>query len=131
MKYINKAKKSIRPSQENQQGGIVEKELSIHSSNVMLLHKTKPIKVGFKLLKNDKKVNTISSLGLLKSVKTNDITTKYNLVIICSGHNSNLVKNFLTLILDMSLIRLYFFPVAIIHSIGNFFGICNLLFSIL
>ena len=45
-------------------------------------------------LKNDKKVNTISSLGLLKSVKTNDITTKYNLVIICTGKKSNLIKNY-------------------------------------
>ena len=45
-------------------------------------------------LKNYKKVNTISSLGLLKSVKTNDITTKYNLVIICTGKKSNLIKKY-------------------------------------
>jgi len=35
----------------------------------------------------------------------------------------NLNKNFFKLIVDMSLIRLYFFPVTIIHSINNFFGI--------
>ena len=53
---INKAKKHVRPNQQNQQGGIVEKELSIHSSNVMLVYKSKPVKIGFKILKNNKKV---------------------------------------------------------------------------
>ena len=53
---INLAKKHMRPSQENPQGGIVEKELSINISNLMLLHKGKPVKVGYKLLKDGKKV---------------------------------------------------------------------------
>ena len=53
---LNLVKKHQRPTQENQQGGIVEKELSIHSSNVMFLHKSKPIKVGFNILKYNKKV---------------------------------------------------------------------------
>ena len=53
---INKAKKHMRPNQENPQGGIVEKELSIHSSNVMLVYKNKPTKIGFKILKDGKKV---------------------------------------------------------------------------
>ena len=51
---LNKAKKHIRPSQENPQGGIVEKELSINLSNLMLLYKNKPVKVGFKIDKNKK-----------------------------------------------------------------------------
>ena len=46
---INKVKKHMRPSQENPQGGIVEKEMSIHLSNLMLLDKSKPAKVGFKV----------------------------------------------------------------------------------
>ena len=53
---INKVKKHMRPSQENPQGGIVEKEMSIHLSNLMLLEKSKAIKVGFKILDNGKKV---------------------------------------------------------------------------
>ena len=53
---VNIAKKHMRPSQDNPQGGIVEKELSINISNLMLLHKGKPIKVGYKLLKNGKKI---------------------------------------------------------------------------
>ena len=43
----------------------------------------------------------------------------------------NLITRFLKFMLDFVLIRLYFFPVAIIHSIDNFFGIGNLLLSIL
>ena len=53
---INKVKKHMRPSQENPQGGIVEKEMSIHLSNLMLLDKSKPVKVGFKVLDNGKRV---------------------------------------------------------------------------
>ena len=53
---INKVKKHMRPSQDNPQGGIVEKEMSIHLSNLMLLEKSKAIKVGFQILDNGKKV---------------------------------------------------------------------------
>ena len=53
---VNIAKKHMRPSQENPQGGIVEKELSINLSNLMLVHKGKAVKVGYKLLKDGKKV---------------------------------------------------------------------------
>ncbi len=53
---INVAKKHMRPNQENPQGGIVEKELSINLSNLMLVYKGKEIKVGFKVLKDGKKV---------------------------------------------------------------------------
>ena len=53
---VNKVKKHMRPSQENPQGGIVEKEMSIHLSNLMLLDKSKPVKVGFKVLDSGKRV---------------------------------------------------------------------------
>ena len=45
-------------------------------------------------LKSNKKVNTISNFGLLKSVKIDNTTSKYNLVIVCTGKNSNLIKNY-------------------------------------
>ena len=63
---INKVKKHTRPNQQNPQGGIVEKELSIHVSNVMFLHKSKPVKVGFKVLKNGNKnrVNKKSGVSI-------------------------------------------------------------------
>ena len=53
---VNLAKKHMKPNQENPQGGIIEKELSINISNLMLLHKSKPVKVGFERLKDGKKV---------------------------------------------------------------------------
>ncbi len=34
---INRAKKHLKPNQKNPQGGIVEKEIPIHASNVMLV----------------------------------------------------------------------------------------------
>ena len=56
LKAINKVKKHMRPNQENPQGGIIEKEMSINMSNLMLMHKNKPVKVGFKFVKDNKKV---------------------------------------------------------------------------
>ena len=53
---INKAKKHMRPTQDNPQGGIVEKELSIDLSNLVLMHKGKETKVGYKISDNRKKV---------------------------------------------------------------------------
>ena len=52
---INIAKKHLKPNQENPQGGIIEKEMSIHISNIMLLIKDSPVKVGFEFDKNGKK----------------------------------------------------------------------------
>jgi len=52
---INKVKKHMRPNQENPQGGIVEKEMSIDMSNLMLMNKNKPVKVGFKFHGKDNK----------------------------------------------------------------------------
>ena len=53
---INMLKKHMRPNQENQQGAIIEKEGSIHISNVKLVINGKPSKVGYKLSKDGKKV---------------------------------------------------------------------------
>ena len=47
---VNIRKKHERPSQQNQQGGIVSKEMPIHYSNVMLLDSDKiPTRVGFRV----------------------------------------------------------------------------------
>jgi len=53
----NIVKRHTKPNRRNQQGGILDKEGSIHLSNVMLLcEKTqKPTRVGIKLLDNGKK----------------------------------------------------------------------------
>jgi len=44
-------------------------------------------------IKSHEKISEISTSGLLKSVKINNNKFKYNLIIICAGNNSNLVKN--------------------------------------
>lgn len=53
---INFIKKSTRPSQENQNGGIVEKEASIHASNVMVLQNGQTSRIGYKIIEDGSKV---------------------------------------------------------------------------
>jgi len=53
---LNKVKKHMRPNQENPQGGIIEKEMSINITNLMLMYKNKPVKIAFKINKDNKKV---------------------------------------------------------------------------
>ena len=53
---INMLKKHIRPNQENQQGAIIEKEGSIHISNVKLVHNGSPTRIGYQFSKDGKKV---------------------------------------------------------------------------
>ena len=60
---INMVKKHIRPSQENPQGGIIEKEAAVHISNVMLVVDGKVTKIGYKSLDDGKKVKFAKSTG--------------------------------------------------------------------
>ncbi len=53
---VNIAKKHARPTQANPQGGIIEKEASIHISNVMMVAGGKPTRVGYKTLEDGRKV---------------------------------------------------------------------------
>ena len=53
---INFMKKATRPSQENPAGGIVEREASIHISNVMGVHGGQATRVGYKKLEDGSKV---------------------------------------------------------------------------
>ena len=52
---VNIVKKHSRPSQENPQGAILKKELSIHVSNAMYLNGNKPTKIGIKRIKDENK----------------------------------------------------------------------------
>ncbi len=56
---INFIKKSTRPSQDNPNGGIVEKEASIHVSNVMVLQNGNTSRLGYKLLDDGSKVRVL------------------------------------------------------------------------
>ena len=60
---INIVKKHIRPSQENPQGGITEKEMPLKISNVVLLVNGEPTKVGYKILDDNKKVRFSKKTG--------------------------------------------------------------------
>ena len=51
---LNLIKKHQLPTQENPQCGIIEKEASIHHSNVMLMDKNKPTRIGYKIEKGKK-----------------------------------------------------------------------------
>jgi len=58
IEHINIVKKAQRRTQQNQQGGFVDIERSIHISNVMLLDKKtkKPTRYGISVLKDGTKV---------------------------------------------------------------------------
>ena len=51
---LNLINKHERPTQDNPQGGIVQKEASIQHSNVMFLEKNAPVRVGYKVEKGKK-----------------------------------------------------------------------------
>ena len=55
---VNIIKKHSKPSQKNPQGGIIEKEASVHVSNLMVIDpKTnEPTRVGYKYLDDGTKV---------------------------------------------------------------------------
>ncbi|MCD7862675.1 MAG: 50S ribosomal protein L24 [Lachnospiraceae bacterium] len=59
---INMVTKHAKPSQANPNGGIVRKEAPIDGSNVMLVYKGKPTRVGFGM-KGGKKVRIAKATG--------------------------------------------------------------------
>lgn len=59
---VNMITKHAKPSQANPNGGIVRKEAPIDISNVMLVFKGKPTRVGFKM-DGDKKVRFAKATG--------------------------------------------------------------------
>ena len=57
---VNIRKKHTKPNQQNQQGGIISKEIPVHYSNVMMLDSDKePTRIGIKREEKDgRKVST-------------------------------------------------------------------------
>jgi len=53
---VNLIKKSTRPTQDNPNGGIIEKEASLHISNVMVLQNNDVSRIGYKILDDGSKV---------------------------------------------------------------------------
>ena len=64
---VNMIKKHQRPTQRLRQGGIIEREGSIHLSNVMLLDPTsgKPTRIGMRALSDGKKARLARKSGEL------------------------------------------------------------------
>ena len=60
---ISVVKKHARPTQDNPQGGIIEKEAAIHISNVMLVVGGEVTRVGYKLLDDGRKVKFSKTTG--------------------------------------------------------------------
>ena len=63
---INMVKKHVKPNpMKNQPGGIVDRDMPIHVSNVMLLCKScgKPTRVGFKIMDDGRKVRFAKRSG--------------------------------------------------------------------
>ena len=56
---VNFIKKSTKPSQEIPNGGIIEKEASVHISNVMVLQNGKVSRIGHKILDNGSKIRIL------------------------------------------------------------------------
>ena len=62
---VNFIKKHARATGQTKQGGIIERETTIHVSNVMLMCSkcNHPTRVGFRFLKDSKKVRLCRSCG--------------------------------------------------------------------
>ena len=85
-----KFSKIFELNNENKQEKIL---YMLENSKIMKLMMSKIQQTKSISVKNHKKVSSISTSGLLKSVKFNNNISKYNLVIICTGYNSSLIKN--------------------------------------
>ena len=59
---VNTASKHAKARRANEQAGIIDRDMPIHVSNVMLVHKGKPVRVGYETGKDGKKVR-VAKLG--------------------------------------------------------------------
>jgi large subunit ribosomal protein L24 len=60
---INTAKKHSKTSKNNKQGGIIDRDMPVHASNVMLVHKGKPTRVGYQTQPDGTKVRVAKKTG--------------------------------------------------------------------
>lgn len=60
---INICRKHVRPTQQNQQGGVVQKEMPIHISNVVPVVDGKPTRVKFQTREDGSKVRLSAQTG--------------------------------------------------------------------
>jgi len=60
---VNTAKKHSKPTKTSQQGGIIDRDMPVDASNVMLVHKGKPTRVGYKTQPDGTKVRVAKRTG--------------------------------------------------------------------
>ncbi|MDA9293112.1 50S ribosomal protein L24 [bacterium] len=60
---VNTAAKHSKPSRANEQGGIIDKDMPIDASNVMLVHKGNKVRVGYKVNAHGTKVRIARPSG--------------------------------------------------------------------
>jgi large subunit ribosomal protein L24 len=60
---VNIAAKHSKPSRANEQGGIIDKDMPLDASNVMLVHKGKTVRVGYKIKDDGTKVRIARPSG--------------------------------------------------------------------
>ncbi len=60
---VNRAKKHTKPNRVQQQGGIIDRDMPVDASNVMLVHKGKPTRVGYKINDDGTKVRIAKRNG--------------------------------------------------------------------
>ena len=60
---VNTAARHQKARRANEQGGIIHKDLPLHASNVMLVHKGKKVRVGYKTQDDGTKVRIARPSG--------------------------------------------------------------------
>jgi large subunit ribosomal protein L24 len=60
---VNLARKHQKARKQNEQGGIIDKDMPIDASNVMLVHKGKPTRIGYQIKDDGTKVRIAKSTG--------------------------------------------------------------------
>jgi len=60
---VNRAKKHTKPNRVQQQGGIIDRDMPVDASNVMLVHKGKPTRVGYQIQGDGTKVRIAKRSG--------------------------------------------------------------------
>lgn len=60
---VNTAKKHQKPRSATQQGGIIDRDMPVDASNVMLVHKGKTTRVGYKVAADGTKQRIAKSTG--------------------------------------------------------------------
>jgi large subunit ribosomal protein L24 len=65
VEQVNMIKKHMKPNRQYQQGGIIEKEASLHRSKVMLVCPKcdKPTRIGNKVLEDGRKLRACKKCG--------------------------------------------------------------------